>query len=64
MIRVYYKPETGAITYTVDVEFATPGIEHYIDVENMFKLDEYKVNTETMTLERTVPETFGFTRIR
>ena len=64
MIRVYFKPETGDITYTIDAEFSTPDVEHYIDVEYAFKLNEFKVNTETMTLERIAPASFGFAKVR
>lgn len=49
MTRIYYDPTTGVITGSATHPFQTDE-GNYIDIEQSIKINEYKVDTDTLQL--------------
>lgn len=52
MIDVYYKPDTGEIVKTATHSFGYDSELPFITHPQEIKISEYKVNTETLQLEK------------
>jgi hypothetical protein len=55
MIKIYYNPATGEITELMSLTGITWSTDPYILIPEKIKISEWRVNLETLQLEKITP---------